>query len=114
MTKPLERDLQTVYTVPDGAAITGVAFGFWNQAGGKKGKRAWAVVTTKDRVYEVQGNVTTTVAGGKGGGWAEEVFKPVREGAPSKHQAYPSSCSPSGAHRPQSSKSYRETHQIRS
>lgn len=92
MTKPLERDLQTVYTVPDGAAITGVAFGFWNQAGGKKGKRAWAVVTTKDRVYEVQGNVSTTVAGGKGGGWAEEVFKPVREGAPSKHHAYPSSC----------------------
>ena len=49
----------------------------------KKEKRAWVVITTKARVYEIQGNTTSTVAGGKGGGWAEEVFKPLREGAPS-------------------------------
>jgi hypothetical protein len=88
MAKPLERDLQTVYTVADGMPVTGLAFGFWNQSGGTKGKRAWVVFTTKDRVYEVQGNVTSTLAGGRSGGWAEEVFKPVREGAPSGSLAW--------------------------
>jgi hypothetical protein len=89
MSKPLERDLQTVYTVPDEQAVTGLAFGFW-PAGGSKTvsrsgpKRAWVVVTTRERIYEVQGNVTSSSAGGKSGGWAEEVFKPVRETTPSK------------------------------
>ncbi|KAL7419717.1 tethering complex subunit [Cryptotrichosporon argae] len=87
MGKPLERDLQTVYTLPDGQAVTGVTFGFWN-ALKKRDKRAWVVFTTKDRMYEVQGTVSTTTAGGKGGGWAEEMFRPVREGAP-KFQELP-------------------------
>lgn len=84
MTKPLEKDLQTVYTVPDGAAVTGLAFGFWPIESRRKAKRAWAVVTTKERVYEFQGNVSTAVAGGKTGGWAEELFKPARDAPPSK------------------------------
>ena len=84
MTKPLERDLQTVYTLQEGNPITGTAFGFWNQEGGKKGRRAWVVFSTRDRIYEVQGNVSSTTAGGKGGGWAEEVFKPIRDITPSE------------------------------
>ncbi|WOO79548.1 Vacuolar protein sorting-associated protein 18 [Vanrija pseudolonga] len=82
MSKGGERDLQTVYTLPDGQAITGIAFGFWNAKSKRGDKRAWVVITTQERIYEVQGPVTTTVAGGKGGGWPEEVFKPVRESAP--------------------------------
>lgn len=92
MTKPLERDLQTVYTLPVGQPITGISFGFWSTApSGKAGlskkggdRRAWVVVTTRERMYEMQGNVTTTTAGGKSGGWAEDMFKPLREGPPSK------------------------------
>lgn len=94
MTKPLERDLQTVYALPESQPVTGLAFGFWTTSSAtgtkaKKGgeKRAWVIVTSKERVYEVQGNVSTTVAGGRGGGWAEEVFKLVREGAPSQYSA---------------------------
>ena len=92
MTKPLERDLQTVYTLPDGQPVTGISFGFWatSSASGKAGstkkggeRRAWVVITTKERVYEIQGTVSTTTAGGKSGGWAEEIFKPAREGPPS-------------------------------
>ncbi|EIW66818.1 hypothetical protein TREMEDRAFT_40794 [Tremella mesenterica DSM 1558] len=88
MSKPLERDMQTVYTLPDPQPVTGVAFGFWPAAskGGKR--RAWVVITTNERMYEVQGDVSSTVAGGKGGGWVEEVFKPAREGAP-KFQELP-------------------------
>jgi hypothetical protein len=81
--KSLEKDLQHVYTLPDTQPVTGVAYGFW-PGKSKKEKRAWVVVTTKARVYEIQGNVSTTTAGGKTGGWAEEVFKPLREGAPSE------------------------------
>lgn len=81
--KSLEKDLQHVYTLPDTQPITGVAYGFW-PGKSKKEKRAWVVATTKARVYEIQGNVSSTTAGGKTGGWAEEVFKPLREGAPSK------------------------------
>ena len=99
MTKPLERDLQTVYTLPDSQPVTGISFGFWstmsgafgNKAGSaKKGsdKRAWVVVTTKERMYEIQGNVSSTTVGGKSGGWAEETFKSVREGPPSKSGQY--------------------------
>jgi hypothetical protein len=87
--KSVEKDLQLVYTLPDNQPVTGIAFGFWpRESSGKarKEKRAWVVMTTKARMYEVQGNVTTTVAGGKGGGWAEEVFKPMRDGAPSQSQ----------------------------
>jgi len=94
MTKPLERDLQTVYTLADGQPITGIAFGSWGNAGSagskagytKKGgdRKAWVVFTTKERMYEIQGNVSTTAVGGKSGGWAEETFKTVRESAPSK------------------------------
>ncbi len=93
MAKPLERDLQTVYTLPDGQPVTGISFGFWSNGSsssktgsGKKGgeKRAWVVVTTKERLYEMQGNVFTTTAGGKIVGWAEEMFKPVRDGPPSR------------------------------
>jgi hypothetical protein len=85
--KTVERDLQQVYTLPDAQPVTGVAFGFWprdSSGRGKKEKRAWVVITSKIRVYEIQGNVGTTTAGGKGGGWAEEVFKPYRDSAPSK------------------------------
>lgn len=83
--KSLEKDLNHVYTLPDSQSVTGVAFGFWPGPGkSKKEKRAWVVITTKARVYEIQGNTSSTVAGGKGGGWAEEVFKPLREGAPSE------------------------------
>ncbi|KAK4687400.1 vacuolar protein sorting-associated protein 18, partial [Tremellales sp. Uapishka_1] len=85
MTKPLERDLQVVYTLADGQPITGLGFGFW-----KKEKKAWCVVATKERIYEVQGSVGTTTAGGKAGGWAEELFKPLRESAP-KFQELPGS-----------------------
>jgi hypothetical protein len=88
MAKPLERDLQTVYSLAEPQPITGVSFGFWPISGGKSGKggpkRAWAVFTTKERVYEVQGDVTTTSASGKNGGWPEELFKMAREGAPSE------------------------------
>jgi hypothetical protein len=87
MSKPLERDLQTVYTVPDGQTITGLAFGFWpgatasgKNAGKTMTKRAWVVITTMERIYEVQGNVSTMTAGGR---WAEEVFKPIRDTTPS-------------------------------
>lgn len=79
MGKQVERDLQTVYTLPDAQPIQGLSFGFWN-ADQRSERRAWAVVTTKDRIYEIQGPVTATSAGGKGGGWAEELFKTVREG----------------------------------
>lgn len=85
--KSLEKDLTQVYTLPDNQPVTGIAFGFWPRDGnakGRKEKRAWVIMTTKARVYEVQGNVSTTTAGGKGGGWAEEVFKPMRDGAPSE------------------------------
>lgn len=86
--KTVERDLQHVYTLPDAQPVTGVAFGFWpKESSGrssKKEKRAWVVITSKIRVYEIQGNVGTTSAGGKGGGWAEEVFKLFRDGAPSE------------------------------
>lgn len=94
MTKPLERDLQTVYILPDSQPVTGISFGFWSTpaasgskpGNGKKGgdRRAWVVITTNERVYEVQGNVSTTIAGGKSGGWAEETFKPTRDGPPSQ------------------------------
>lgn len=85
--KAVEKDLQHVYTLPDSQPVTGVAFGFWpreSSGKGKRDKRAWVVMTSRSRVYEVQGNVTSTTAGGKNGGWAEEVFKPFRDGAPSK------------------------------
>ncbi|ORY29496.1 Pep3/Vps18/deep orange family-domain-containing protein [Naematelia encephala] len=91
MSRPLERDLQTVYTLAEPRPITGIVLGFWpatTKAAGKKDRRAWVVFTTKERVFEVQGDVSTTVAGGKGGGWAEEVFKPVRESTP-KFQELP-------------------------
>ena len=81
MAKPLERDLQTVYSLPDQQPITGVSFGFW--AGRGKGRTAWTVFTTMERMYEVQGDVSGTAAGGKTGGWAEELFKPFRDRAPS-------------------------------
>lgn len=87
MAKPLERDLQTVYTLSDPKPITGIGYGFWSSGSlsrGKGSRRAWVLFTTEDRLYEVQGDVSTTVAGGKGGGWAEEVFKIAREGAPSE------------------------------
>lgn len=81
MSKPLERDLQTVYALPDQQPVTGLAFGFWSDTERKGKRRAWVIITTRERVYEVQGSVTTTSAGGKTGGWAEEVFKPVRNTA---------------------------------
>lgn len=88
MSKPLERDLQTVYAVPDQQPITGVAFGFWNEVERKGKRKAWTVITTKERVYEVHGTVSSTTTGGKTGGWAEEVFKPVRDSAPSMSLNY--------------------------
>jgi len=81
--KSLEKDLQHVYTLPENEPVGGLAFGFW-PGKAKKEKRAWVVITTKARVYEVQGDVVSTSAGGKTGGWAEEVFKPLRDGAPSE------------------------------
>lgn len=84
--KTVERDLQHVYTLPDAQPVTGVAYGFWPRepsGRSKNQKRAWVVITSKIRVYEIQGNVGTTSAGVKGGGWAEEVFKTFRDGAPS-------------------------------
>ncbi|BEI91213.1 uncharacterized protein CcaverHIS019_0400330 [Cutaneotrichosporon cavernicola] len=83
MGKQLERDLQVVYHVEGGETVTGIAFGFWKE---KKERSAWAVWTTKDRVFEVQAPVSTTFAGGKGGGWAEEVFRTVRDGVPKFHE----------------------------
>ncbi|WWD16593.1 hypothetical protein CI109_101021 [Kwoniella shandongensis] len=91
MSKPAEKDLQTVYSLPDQCPVTGIGFGFWSiGASGRKGgeKRAWVVITTKERLYEVQGNVSSTIAGGKTGGWAEEVFKPLRDSVP-KFQELP-------------------------
>lgn len=88
ITKPVERDLQNVYTLPHSQPIKGIHFGFWSAAppDGRVSKavdkRAWVIINTGQRVYEFQGPVSSTVAGGKGGGWAEEVFKPFREGAP--------------------------------
>lgn len=85
MSKPLERDLQTVYNLPELQPITGLSFGFWRDgAKGGKGRTAWTIFTTKERMYEVQGDVSSTTAGGKTGGWAEELFKPVRDRAPSE------------------------------
>lgn len=81
MSKPLERDLQVVYSVTDQQPITDVAFGFWSEVEKKGRRKAWVVITTKERVYEVQGNVTSTSTGGKSGGWAEELFKPIRDSA---------------------------------
>ncbi|WWC87797.1 uncharacterized protein L201_002689 [Kwoniella dendrophila CBS 6074] len=97
MSKPVEKDLQTVYSLPDQQFITGIGFGFWSDgsiSGGslnkKKGgdKKAWVVVTTSERMYEFQGNISSTTAGGKTGGWAEEVFKPLRDSTP-KFQELP-------------------------
>ncbi|WRT65614.1 uncharacterized protein IL334_002559 [Kwoniella shivajii] len=97
MSKPVEKDLQTVYSLPDQQPVTGIGYGFWSTSSGstggsskKKGseKRAWVVITTKERMYEVQGNVSSTTAGGKTGGWAEEVFKPIRDSTP-KFQELP-------------------------
>ncbi|WWC97049.1 hypothetical protein V866_003926 [Kwoniella sp. B9012] len=96
MSKPTERDLQTVYSLPDQQPVTGIGFGFWptgfsgSGSNKKKGteKKAWVVITTKERMYEIQGLVSSTTAGGKGGGWAEEVFKPLRDGTP-KFQELP-------------------------
>ncbi|GMK58572.1 hypothetical protein CspeluHIS016_0600140 [Cutaneotrichosporon spelunceum] len=83
MGKQIERDLHVVYHVEGGETLTGIAFGFWKE---KKDRRAWAVWTTKDRVFEVQAPVSTTFAGGKGGGWAEEVFRTIRDGVPKFHE----------------------------
>lgn len=77
--KPLERDLHQAYALGDQAEITGLGCGFWGKG---SSKRAWVLVTTESRIYEVQGPVTSRSVSGKGG-WAEEVFRPVREGAPS-------------------------------
>lgn len=88
MSKPLEKDLQILYSLSEQKPITGLSFGFWSSSGSKSSKngpkRAWVIFTTKERMYEVQGDVASTTAGGKGGGWAEELFAPVREGAPSE------------------------------
>jgi len=84
MSKPLERDLQTVYSLPEQEPITGVSSGFWRDGGRGKSRTAWTVFTTKERMYEVQGDVSGTTAGGKTGGWAEELFKPFRDRAPSE------------------------------
>ncbi len=75
--KTNERDYALVYTLPNNEPITGLGFGFWTA--GTRGERiAWVVVSTKDRVYEMQGAVSSaSVAGGKGG-WAEEVFRGYR------------------------------------
>ena len=78
--KATERDLQHVYSLPRNQTVEGIAFGFWHSDKKRNETRAWVVITTKDRVYEVQGPVTTIHGGGKGGGWAEEVFKPARDG----------------------------------
>ena len=88
--KPTEKELQTVYTLSDGLPITGVVFGFWPAPSKGAKRRAWVVFTTQERMYEVQGDVSSTTAGGKTGGWAEEAFKLVREGAP-KFQELPGS-----------------------
>jgi hypothetical protein len=100
MSKPLERDLQTVYTLLDQAPVMGIAFGFWPE---ERKRRAWVVITTKDRVYEVQGAVNTAQPG-KGAAWAEEAFKPVREAAPSRLTVWRPRCGADS----QNSKSYRE------
>lgn len=86
MGKQVERDLQTVYHIEGGEAVTGLAFGFWSvDKRDARRHRAWAVVTTKDRVFEVQAPVSTTFAGGKVG-WAEEAFRTVRDGVPKFHE----------------------------
>lgn len=71
MSKPVERDLQTVYSLEQ--PVHGLAFGVWKQ----KPKRAWLVMTTKERVYEAQGDLQ------QGKGWAD-VFKSAREAPPSE------------------------------
>ncbi|WVR03897.1 hypothetical protein IAU60_000896 [Kwoniella sp. DSM 27419] len=93
--KPVEKALQTVYSLPDQQPVTGVGFGFWSSAhsNGSNPKssgerKAWVVITTKERMYEVQGSVSSTSSSGKNGGWAEEAFKPFREGTP-KFQELP-------------------------
>lgn len=82
--KPLERDLHQVYALSEQAEITGLGCGFWGKGSSKK---AWVLATTHSRIYEVQASVTTRSVAGKGG-WAEEVFKPVRDGAPSGFSDY--------------------------
>ncbi|WVN85777.1 uncharacterized protein L203_100928 [Cryptococcus depauperatus CBS 7841] len=93
MSNPVEKDLHTVYTLPNEEPVTGIGFGFWSlddsshayqgKAGKKGGKRqAWVVITTKERLYEVQGSISTTIASGKAGGWAEELFRPMRDITP--------------------------------
>ena len=73
-----------MFSLPDGHAVTGLGFGFWSPLSSKKETIGWVVATTRERIYEMQGQVgRTSVAGGKGG-WAEEVFRSYRDTTPSE------------------------------
>ncbi len=82
--KTTERDYTQVFTLPEGQAVTGLGFGFWSSPNARKERIGWVVATTRERLYELQGQVgNTSVAGGKGG-WADEVFKSYRDSTPSE------------------------------
>lgn len=103
ISKSYERDHNSVYTVPNQAAVTGLGFGFWDlpshsasppqqqihghgyQRKTANERQVWIVATTADRVYEMHGSVSSSSSSSGGmnmvgrSGWAEEIFRPYRE-----------------------------------
>ena len=87
MSKPTERDLQVVYTLPDQKVVSGLAFGFWRSSetnAPSSRRRAWAVVTTDDRLYQLQADVSINQGSGRGATWPEELFRSYRDRVPSE------------------------------
>lgn len=82
LSKTTEKDHTTLFTLPEGVAITGIGYGFWKLGQGQR--RVWVVLTTKERMYELSaGTGQGTSIVGKGG-WGEEVFRPYRDSPPSE------------------------------
>lgn len=92
LSKSLEKDHTALFTLPEPAPITGLAYGYWKTGTQESGKRAqasgerrvWVVATTPERMYDFYG--TTGVATGLIGknGWGEDLFRGYRDSAPSE------------------------------